>query len=462
MKIRICLLAVLLSILCAAPAGAVSLEQVQPVMPQIDVFIRNDGTDLSALTREDVTADMDGVPLEVELLEPSGQGIFYVFLLDISRSISEKHLAAACEAVRSTYQQMGPEDLLALISFGNEVNILLRGGESAEQVDAALDTIHSTDDNTRFYDAMNTLIETASAKSDLRRVAVVVSDGVDDTDAGMSREELVDILRQSGVAVYAMAVDSAAEETREQFRDFIQESGGDLVTFSPKNAGETLQTLQSAIDEIWHLRLRAGNNEADGQVHQLSLRFGQEPPLEVDIRPTQWIPDEKPPYLISTELLPGVITVSFSEVMANLEDPACYLLRDSAGNAADFTVTAAGNRAELHCADLTDGAGWMLELQNLTDASMERNAMAACSVPLAPAKAEEPVPEAALPTEETDYEFLLLIGGGAAVVLLLLLLLVIRARRRKKPAYVPKRQKKRGRQRSGVTFYFAEEESSRR
>lgn len=457
MKIRFCLLAVLLSILCTAPAGAVSLEQVQPVMPQIDVFVRNSGTNLSALTREDVAASLDDVPLEVELLEPSGQGIFYVFLLDVSRSISEKHLAAACAAVRSTHQQMGPDDLLALISFGNEVNILLRGGESAEQVDAALDAIHSTDDNTRFYDAMNTLIETASARSDLRRVAVVVSDGVDDTDAGRSREELVEILRQSGVAVYAMAVDSAAEETREQFRAFIQESGGDLVTFSPKNAGETLKALQSAIDEIWHLRLRAAGNKADGQKHRLSLQFGQEPPLEVDIRPTQWIPDEKPPYLISTELAPGVITVTFSEPMANSEEPACYLLRDSDGNPVEFTVTAAGDRAELHCPALTDGAGWTLELQNLTDASMERNPLAACSVPLAPAKAVEPVTEETPIPAEVNYEFLLLAGGGAVVILLLLLLLVVRVRRRKKPAYVPKRQKKKGRQKSGVTFYFAED-----
>lgn len=83
--------------------------------------------------------------------------------------------------------------------------------------------------------------------------------------------------------------------------------------------------------------------------------------------------------------------------------------------------------------------------------------MAACSMPLAPAKAVEPAPEEAPITEETDYEFLLLAGGGAAVVLLLLLLLVIRVRRQKKPAYVPRRQKKKGRQRSGVTFYFAED-----
>ena len=457
MKIRVCLLAVLLAILCTAPAGAVSLEQVQPVMPQIDVFVRDGDTDLSALAREDVTAKLDDVPLEVELLEPSGQGIFYVFLLDISRSISEKHLAAACGAVRSTHQQMGPDDLLALISFGNEVNILLRGGESAEQVEAALDAIHSTDDNTRFYDAMNTLIETASAQTALRRVAVVVSDGVDDTDAGMSREELVDILRQSGVAVYAMAVDSAAEETREQFRTFIQESGGDLVTFSPKNAGETLQTLQSAIDEIWHLRVRAAGNEADGEKHRLTLQFGQEPPLEVDIRPTQWIPDEKPPYLVSTDLLPGVITVTFSEPMANFEDPACYLLRDSGGSAVDFSVTAEGAQAQLHCPSLTDGAGWTLELQNLTDASMERNPMAACTVPLAPAKAEAPQPEEAPAGEEPDYEFWTLAAGGGAVVILLLILLAVLVRKRKKPAYVPKRQKKKGRHKSGVTFYFEEE-----
>lgn len=453
MRIRAGFFAVLTAMICTAAVGAVTLEQVQPVMPQIDVYVRDGSTDLSALTPEAVTASLDDAPLEVEVLEPSEQGIFYVFLVDISRSISEQHLAAARQAVRSVYQQMGQEDQLALISFGNEVNILLRGGESPAQVDAALETIRSTDENTCFYDAMNTLVETASARMDLRRVAVVVSDGVDDTDAGMTREQLVDILRQSGVAVYAMAVDSTGEETQARFRAFIQESGGDLVTFSPENAGAKLEELQTAIDEIWHLRLRAPDNRADGSQRHLSLQFGPQERLEVDIVPTRWIPDVTPPYLLSAQpdAAAGTVTVLFSEPVTGLEDPAACLLRDSAGAVMDTTVTAiADDRAELYCAVLTDPAGWTLEVQGLTDTSMERNAMAACTLLLAPVREEPPQPEE--PTflsllEEVPYPMLTGIVAGVLVVLLLLLLAVVRHNRKK--AYVPKREIKKERRREG-------------
>jgi len=449
-------------------AGAVSLEQVQPVMPQIDVYVRDGETDLNSLSIEDITATMDDTPLQVELLEPSEQGIFYVFMLDISRSISEEYIAAARQAVMNTYQQMGQTDQLALISFGNEVNVLLQGGESATEVQAALDTIHSTDNNTRFYDAMNTLIETASTQSNMRRVAVVVSDGVDDTDAGMTRDELVDILRQSGVAVYAMAVDSADEEIINQFRDFIQVSGGDLVSFSPADASQKLDSLQSSIDEIWHLQLQASNNNADGQNHKLNIQFGELDNLSVDIRPTRWTPDEKPPYLISnvTDSITNTLTLTFNEAIANLNNPLCYILKDSSGKAMDFTILSSDSTSVvLQCSELKDSTGWSLELQNLTDTSMEKNSMAPCTVPLA----ESQSPSSGDSTTEqpgSDNELLKLLLpaiGALLIVILFVMLLLVKSRQKSSP--IPKKKDKKEKaekstapKNPGVKFFFENNE----
>ena len=466
MKLRALFAAAAAAFLLATGAGAVSLEQVQPVMPRIDVYVHDSGTPLESLAPEDISATLDGAPLEVESLRPSDQGIFYVFLLDISRSISEAHIAAAREAVLSTYRQMGQNDQLALISFGNEVNTLLRGGESASQVEAALDTIHSTDNNTRFYDAMNTLVETASARNDMRRVAVVVSDGVDDTDAGMTQEELEAVLRQSGVAVYALAVDSADQTVQDHFRDFIRLSGGDLFSFSPENAAEKLNELQLCIDEIWHLQLTAPSNIADGQEHRLSVRFGQLDTLELDIRPTQWVPDEKPPYPLSVNAGDGTVTVRFSEAMANPGDAQCYVLKNPSGKTVSFTVSSAESTcAVLSCPELTDPTGWTLELSGLTDASMEANALAPCSLPLAEA-VTAPSTEAAAQQQAAKSELirlLLMAGGALAAAAVVVFLLLARKRRPKdaspKPAKKPKANRRGA---ENVTFFFESDDHSDR
>lgn len=445
-------------------AGAVSLEQVQSIMPQIDVYIRDGDTPLNSLSIDDITVTLDDVPLKVNVMEPSDQGIFYVFMLDISRSIKEEYIAAARQAVLNTYQQMGQADQLALISFGNEVNVLLQGGESVDQVQAALNTIHSTDNNTRFYDAMNTLVETASSQSNMRRVAVVVSDGVDDTNAGMTRDELVDILRQSGVAVYAMAVDSAPEKTRNQFREFIQVSGGDLVSFSPADASEKLDSLQSSIDEIWHLQLQAPSNNADGNNHKLNIQFGESDSLSVDIRPTKWTPDDKPPYLVSSfpDAIAGTVTLTFNEAISNLTDSQCYLLKDSSGTKMDFTILSSdATSVVLQCSDLKNPAGWTLDLQNLTDSSMEQNVMVPCTVPLAEAESTPPNdPSSEQPDEGNELLKLLLPAAGVFLIAILLVILLF-VKKQKQSGSTPKKKTMKEKQEKstapknpGVTFYF--------
>ncbi len=457
------------ALLLTSGASAVSLEQIQPVMPQIDVFVRDGSTDLSVLTTDDIIATMDDTPLHVELLEPSDQGVFYVFMMDISTSISEAHIAAARQAVMSTYQQMGQSDQLALISFGTNVNVLLQGNESADQVQAALDTIHSTDNNTRFYDAMNTLVETASSRSNMRKVAVVVSDGVDDTDAGMTREELVNVLRQSGVAVYAMAVDSANEATVNRFREFIQVSGGDLVTFSPNNAAQKLDDLQSSIDEIWHLQLKAPSNHADGQPHKLNIQFGQQENLSVDITPTRWTPDDKPPYLVSSNIdsVTSTVTLTFNESIANLDDPQCYALKNASGETLSFSILSSDStQVVLQCAGLKDPAGCSLELQNLKDGSMEANVIAPCTIPLAEAQLP---PSAGDPAQqpEADNELMKLLLPAAGVLLAVVLLAAVlfmknRSQSSAKPKTVKdKKEKSSASKNSGVTFFFENDDQSK-
>lgn len=472
MKIRFLLLAAVMTIFCATHASAVSLEQVQPVMPQIDVFVRDGDTDLKTLQTEDVIATLDGTPLKTELLEPSSQGVFYVFMMDISTSISEAHIAAAREAVMNTYRQMGPDDQLALISFGSKVNLLLQGGESASEVEAALDTVHSTDNNTRFYDAMNTLVETASAQSNMRRVAVVVSDGEDDVDAGMTREELESILRRSGVAVYALAVDSASEETISSFSQFIRVSGGDLFTFSPDNADEQLAALQESIDEIWHLQFTAPSNVVDGENHELVIQFGQLDTLSVDICPTQWIPDDKAPYLVSVapDTITDTVTLTFNESMSDLNNPANFVLKDASGSTVPFTITSVEpSCVVLQCSSLDNPAGWTLEIKPLTDASMENNAMASCTVLLAEVEEEPSVEAPPVPEGNITGEImkLILIAGGIVLVAVIVAVVLLFSRRQSStPKQAPEKKIKEktstAKNLTGATFFFQSDDQNKK
>ena len=268
-----------------------------------------------------------------------------------------------------------------------------------------------------------------------------------------------------------MAVDSTNESVRSQFRDFIQVSGGDLVSFSPTNANQKLAELQESIDEIWHLQLRAPSNNADGQNHKLDIRFGELDTLSTDIRPTHWIPDDTPPYLVSTvtDAIIGTVTITFNEAIANLTDSACYILKDSSGNEMDFTFfSSEPKQVILQCAELKNPAGWSLLVQNLKDASMEANTMAPCSIQLAEAQSEVPAEDS---TEEPEADselvkLLLPVCGALIIILLLVVLLVVKGRKKNSSARSKKVKKEKSEKfsvskNSGVTFFFENDDSKK-
>lgn len=375
----------LVTMLLPPTAGAATIEQVQAVMPEISVYLHDDDGAVAQCDKNQIKATLEGEALTVDSLTPSEQGVFYIFMMDVSASIPSAYFQSAKQAVLDTYSKMRQQDRLAVISFGSEVRLLLDGSESPEQVTAALDNLACKDAHTRFYEAMNLLIQTASEVEDMRRVAVVISDGVDDADATMSRQELERLLQQSGVAVYALGIDTVTAGAVESFRSFIRLSGGELYLFSPNTVDAVLSDLLSRIGGIWKLGLRANHNLADGQAHTLTVELGAAGSVTAQVLTEQWTPDDKPPYLLSCEADAdaGTITLGFSEPVSGLDRLESYVLHDPEGQLVPVSISSAErDRVVLALQGLTEQAGWMLDVEGLTDLSMEKNSMAELSVPL--------------------------------------------------------------------------------
>lgn len=176
--------------------------------------------------------------------------------------------------------------------------MLLDGSESAQVVSEKLAAVKATDSNTQFYAAMDTLIKTASAKTDMRRCAVVVSDGVEDAQSDMTQEELETTLRQGGVAVYALAVDSASAGSIKTFRALWTSPAANCLS-SPPTTPSPSSPAAAADRQIWQLNLKAGSNIADGTERALSVKFGDLGEVTAQIKPNQWTPDDTPPYVLS-------------------------------------------------------------------------------------------------------------------------------------------------------------------
>lgn len=378
--LRVVLTVLLIASLLCTGAAAVTVEQVQLCMPQVDVYFYEDGQDLSGLTAADVTAELGGEPLRVTGLSRAEQGIYYVYMLDVSASMPDDYFSAAREAVKGALSRLREQDQLALISFGSDVRLLLRGGESREKAAAALDALDNTDADTKFYTAMNALAELVSATEDMRRIAVVISDGIDDTDAGMTQEELEQKLVQSGVSVNGLCLNASSADV-EGFRKLVEMSGGEFSTFGPDDAVSALTGLLTRLEGGWHLALEASSNVASGQETPLHVDFGGRDSLDLTVTPVDYVPDDRAPRVESAKYDrgAGTVTVVFSEPVNGADDLSAYALTTDAGETlAVASASAAEDGASCvltPAAPLPENGSVTLTVSGLTDVSMEKNEM---------------------------------------------------------------------------------------
>lgn len=406
---RSALISAFFVMLLGTGALAVSVEQTQLCMPEIDVYLYEDGNDLSEVTADDITATLDGEPLGVRDFGKGEQGIFYVYMLDVSASIPEAHFSAAKAAVLNAWTRLRSQDRLALITFGNEVTMLLKGGESGTQVTETIDALHNSDKNTKFYNAMDALIELVVNTEDMRRVAVVISDGIDDTDAGMTQQELEEKLVRTGVSVSAMCIDTTSAQSIQKFTDFIRLSGGELYVFGPDNAETVLDTLLDRLDGGWLLSLEAPTNMASGKEAQLAINFGGVSSVTLAVTPERWTPDVKRPRVKSVEYDQALnaFIVTFSEAVTGAGDAANYVLTDGNGGTAEIRAAEAVEdtvcRLRL-AAQPPENTTLTLGIGGISDVSMEQNALyqyseivwsgtaaAEPAAAAAPGTAEEPI-----------------------------------------------------------------------
>lgn len=451
----------LASVFLFSSAGAVSIEQAQPVMPQITAYVRDDAGELAGLTAKDVSAELDGVPLAVEGFEQSSQGIYYVFMLDISASVSEPYLNAAKDAILRIYDGLRPEDQLAFITFGEAVKVLFTGNDDPETVRSTIDSLVCTDMETHFYDAVKTLVETADKKDDMRKLAVVVSDGIDN-GSSLTKSELEEVLRLSGVSVYALGVDFAGQEALDDFSAFVGLTGGVLYTFAPDSASSAMDKLTECLADTWMLTLSAPTNEADGELHRLKISFGEAGEAETAIRPKKSIPDATVPYILSIDAdrASGTIKVSFSENVLGADDTSVYSLVSPTGAKGAFSSAAInGSELTLSSADIASG-GWTLEIGGgITDASVQRNPLSPFSYELFPGEAVDKPEE--LISQDIKNTFMIPVMALAVLIVLVILFFVLRKRAKSdKPEKggKAKKEKEQPLPRQTVQFFFNEDD----
>jgi preprotein translocase subunit SecF len=270
--------------------GDLAVEQVQVDVPLVNAYVYSRDLDLSKVKPKEVRATLAGQKLKVLSMKQqhkTEQGIYYAFLLDVSASIPQADLDAAKEAIERIAKGMRRQDQLAVITFGDDVKVISDGSRPVEKTIRKIRRLKAKDQTTKFYSAMNKLIKVSEKVQNMRRVAVVVSDGIDDTDAGMSQEELEHVLQQSGIAVYGMGIGSNKELAR-KFGSFLRISGGELYPFTAATANAKLDSLIKRLSSIYRLSMEVTGEVPQGDTVRLSVRIPKAGNFSMKLDSSYW------------------------------------------------------------------------------------------------------------------------------------------------------------------------------
>jgi len=253
------------------------------------------GQGITNLKIEDFRLTEDGKPAEISRLSDSGQSNLNIALLfDVSGSLHnnfEFEQNAATDFLKKIWRD---EDAVTIISFDEQVEVLLKNSDNLQEAMWTLRQLRPTEKPTSFFDSviLATQLIDQYASEENRQAIIVITDGADNTSSGSLAMALSEMQRRN-VVFYAINPSGASirlnrinMKGQENLEEIAKATGGDV--FVSDDAGD----LEDIFNKI-EIELRAQyllhyyslNSNMDGRFHKIDVSIPKQPVLNIRARP---------------------------------------------------------------------------------------------------------------------------------------------------------------------------------
>lgn len=278
--------ALLLGIMCgfvqAREVDDLRLIQAHVHLPALQLWLNLPAD--TEIQREQFNISVGRHPAKVLAIDPfekTGEGVGYIFLVDISKSLKSRQLVQIKRSLFRWLEGMGPHDQAALITFGREVTHSQVFTADRFKLNNAINLLAATDMETSLYRGLLEAINLGRAREPglpSRRAIVVLSDGMDDSLDGVSVDEVFKQSREYRVPVYSIgfAVPPLNDGRREGLKMLgmlSRQSGGYFVQADPEQLDSAYEKQHQSIARAYRLRLDCAACVADGQLHHIDLTW---------------------------------------------------------------------------------------------------------------------------------------------------------------------------------------------
>jgi hypothetical protein len=211
--------------------------------------------------------------------EDAGEGIGYVLMVDVSKSLSESQFALMKDTIASFVDAMSDADQAALVTFGSDVKVVQEFTPNRSKIKERLAAIGPTDQETAFYNGIDKGIAVARAGGNgvpKRRVVITLSDGVNDLTGGVGKGDIVSRLANDPVPLFLIGfvqgTPTAVEESAiGVMKDFARLSGGRYYDGRGGDWRGIYFAITRAIRSAFLIELDVPNFRSEGSVYELTM-----------------------------------------------------------------------------------------------------------------------------------------------------------------------------------------------
>ena len=266
-----------------AVSQAVQLDEATPSVRAFLDVMDEAGEPAAEIRPGQLSATLGQEVLELRESYPfraRAQGVAYVFLVDISRSLSLNEFELILEALDVWILSLRPVDRVAVIAFGDESRVVLDFTSDRTAIQSALYSLGPTDNQTVLHEALKQGLELCDRRDpDLpgRRILMVLTDGRDE-GSGLTADDVLASLRRDPVPIYAIGVSGLLDPGQRKryldlLRRFAANSGGTFHEASTSSLGTAYEAIRKAIHGVWVADFTCSSCKPDGEEHRLQVQI---------------------------------------------------------------------------------------------------------------------------------------------------------------------------------------------
>ncbi len=271
-----------------AVVSEVRIVQARASTPNIAVYLNIRAENGAAVTNvrvEQLQADVGPYPTSAKSLKPfpgSGEGIAYIFLVDVSKSLKPNQFDQIRNALAQWVEKMADKDRAAVVSFGASVKTVQDFTADKTLLKTKINGLVASDVQTRLNEGLIRALDLGRRDDvDLprRRVIVTLTDGIADTAGGSTREDTMARIKEEPVPIYAIGFAAASVSAAERDKGFkalgafAHASGGSFIAAGTSSFSKIYAELHDRIHEAYLLLLECPTCPSDGRAYPLRIKL---------------------------------------------------------------------------------------------------------------------------------------------------------------------------------------------